>query len=312
MIVRNNVPIYNFCWLHHCKGGHVHYLYEPESKEELASLCKKLYKQDKCFDIVGYTSNIYFLPDYNTEVIISTRKVKSVVETEEVILADCGTSVSHLARKMVEEGVEGFEGLVDLPGTIGASIYGNASCYGCSINNLLISLEVLKPNCDIVTLYPKDLELTHRSSAFKRHEIEGVILSAKLNKKYGDAIELKQKAMEITHLRKSTQPGPANNLGSIYSNEEGSTYLGFILRIIGRLCKTIMSPFGIKISEIDVALYLLGEKDLNKYIFDWNRFIWYDENAHNAFWRYHKIHRLLFRKSQFEIEIKTNNSHCVV
>ena len=173
MITKHNVPIYSICWLNHAEGGMIGTFYEPETKWELIDLCQSLYKEGKRFDLIGYTSNRYFLPSYNSEVMVSTRKVRNVHYSEDLIIADCGVSVSTLARKMVNEGVKGFEGLIDLPGTVAASVYGNASCYNCSVNALLDSFELLRPDGGIVWMKPEDLKLSKRSSAMKRGEWGG-------------------------------------------------------------------------------------------------------------------------------------------
>lgn len=88
MIIKHNIPVYSICWLNHAKSGIIGTFYEPESKEELTELCRSLYKEGKLFDLIGHTSNIYFLPNYNVEIMISTRKVKEVVYANDSIIAD--------------------------------------------------------------------------------------------------------------------------------------------------------------------------------------------------------------------------------
>ena len=173
MIIRKNVPIYDICWLNHTKGGTIGIYYEPENIDELKNICFSLFQAGKHFDLIGHTSNIYFLPDYSVDYMVSTRKCNSFAECEDVIVCDCGVSVMKLARQMVDKGIKGFDGLIDLPGTVAASIYGNASSYGCSINDLLLSCELLQPDGKIVTIQPKDLRLSKRSTALKRGELRG-------------------------------------------------------------------------------------------------------------------------------------------
>ena len=177
MKVRNNIPVYKISWLRYADGGTIGTYYEPENREELLNLCKHLYKEGKTFDIIGHTSNIYFLPSYSVDILVSTRKVKETTEEDKYIIADCGVSVSSLARQMVKKGIKGFEGLIDLPGTVAASVYGNASCYGCSINSLLESFQLLTPDGEIKTLHTGDLKLSKRSTSLKRNEMGGVILA---------------------------------------------------------------------------------------------------------------------------------------
>ena len=309
MIVRNNIHIYDICWLNHAEGGMIGIFYEPETKEELAEVCCSLYKDGKSFDIIGHTSNIYFLPSYNVDIMVSTRKVKKIEYTDDRIIADCGVSVNVLARKMIKAGVKGFEGLTDLPGTVAAAVYGNASCYRCSVNDMLISIELLKDNGEIVTLKSEELKLTKRSSALKRGEIKGVILSVMLHKEYGDAEELKKLA-ELNHSKRvNTQPGPKDNLGSIYAIKGGYTRKSWWPRMLANVvCLPLIlirkDKKIIKKTKIDTILKLYNSEELQPYVYGWNRFIWKDKKSHELFWKYHKIHQKLFKKSVFEIEIK--------
>jgi UDP-N-acetylenolpyruvoylglucosamine reductase len=210
---------------------------------------------------------------------------------------------------MVDKGIKGFEGLIDLPGTVGAAVYGNASCYGCSINSLLISFELLKPNGDIVTVHPNDLKLSKRSSALKRHEIEGIILSVKLRKEQGDVTLLKNLAEKNHHTRKVTQPSPKDNLGSIYASKQTKTPIGFIVLGIAKVIGLLYGITGknkkqIRDKQKEIVLTLLQARDLLPYVYGWNRYIWKDELAHTLFWKFDEIHRLLYKDNEFEIEIK--------
>ena len=315
MIIKENVLIYDISWLSHSTGrGIIGTFYEPESKEELTELCRDLYKEGKQFDLIGHTSNIYFLPNYSVDTMVSTRKVRNVEIFENCIVADCGASVSKLSRQMVDEGIKGFEGLIDLPGTVAASIYGNASCYGCSINELLISFDVLRPDGSIVILTKENLKLAKRSSSFKCGEQQGVILSAKLRKEVGNCDAILEKA-EQNHLkRKSTQPPAQNNLGSIYCSSSRMTVLGYLLKGLVHVYGLFERMRGVEKKDIanrrkSFMLSLIGAKDLMPYMYSWNRFIWKDAKAHELFWKFHRKHQLMFKNSDFEIIIKGNNKN---
>ena len=309
MIIRENVPIYSICWINHVEGGMIGTFYEPENKEELADLCRNLYKEDRKFDLIGYTSNIYFLPNYNADIIVSTRKVRDYKVYDRYIVADCGVNVRNLSRVMIDSGIKGFEGLVDLPGTVGASVYGNASCYGCSINSLLESFELLKPNGEIEVLKPSHLSMSRRSTTLKRGELNGVILSVRLRKILGNVDLLQSIATKNHRKRKNTQPSPNDNLGSIYSVTKGWSVKSILPRFLANCYCILLLIFGKKRSELkryklDFILTLLGAKELKPYVYGWNRYIWRDKRAHELFWKFHQIHRQMFKKSEFEIEIK--------
>ena len=309
MIIQHNVPIYSICWLNHAKGGMIGTYYEPENKKELTDLCRTLYKSGKSFDVIGHTSNIYFLQDYNVETVVSTRRVRDVVYNANNIIADCGSNVKVLAHAMVNEGVKGFEGLIDLPGTVAAAVYGNASCFGCSINDMLVSIELLEPNGDVVIINKEELKFSRRSSAMKRGEKKGVILSVTLRKELGDEANIRRLAERNHERRVLTQPTPKDNLGSIYASTGGYSMrsIGFIMlaNIYCALLKlTGKSAKKIKNAKKNAILSMMGAKDLIPYVYGWNRYIWKDESSHTLFWKFHKIHQKLFNNSDFEIEIR--------
>ena len=309
MIIKNNISVYSICWLNHADGGTIGTFYEPETKDELIELCRSLYKEKKSFDLIGHTSNIYFLPNYSVDIMVSTRRLKNVEHKDDFIIADCGANVKALAHTMVNEGIKGFEGLIDLPGTVAAAVYGNASCYKCSVNDMLVSVEFLKENGEIVTLLPEDLKFTKRSSALKRGEIKGVILSVTLRKEYGEAEQLKALAEKNHENRMKTQPGPKDNLGTIYAVTGGKSQKSWIVRLLASLIclplrLTCKNAAAMKKAKIDTILRLYGAKELQPYVFGWKRYIWKDEKSHEFFWKFHKIHQKLFTESKFEIEIK--------
>lgn len=312
MIIKHNIPIYQICWLNYAKGGTIGTFYEPENLEELIDLARTLFLKKTTFDVIGHTSNIYFLPNYNADIIVSTRRLRNVIYGENTVTAECGTSVKTLARQMVEVGTIGFEGLIDLPGTVAASVYGNASCYNCSINKLLVSFDVLRPEGDVVTLFPADLQLSKRSSSFKRGEQKGIILTVTLNCKKGNSEEIKLKAQQNHHMRISKQPPSQNNLGSIYGDVEKWSILGTLLNgIVGLygLIYRLKCKDKVELNKRKRALLLklIGAEDIEPYLYNWNRYIWKDADAHRLFWKYHRKHQLLFKKSAFEIEIKGKN-----
>lgn len=311
MIIRNNISFDSISWLKHYNGGNIGTFYEPESKEELASVCRDLYKSNQDFLIIGHTSNIYFTPGYHTKIVVSTRKVKDVKIFDNTIVVDCGVSVKSLSRRMVDMGIKGYYGLVDLPGTVGAAVYGNASCFDCSITGLLQSVEFLQPDGTIIDAKPNDLKFLKRSSAMKRGELEGVILSLTLKKELGDVRVIKEKAEETHQLRKKNQPAPQGTLGSIFADEGKPTLLNMILINLTKIYKLLLIIVGSK----DVAkkrkhliFKLLNATDVEPYIHHWDCYHWSDEQSHELFWKFVSLHKKMFTKSVFEIEIKQNET----
>lgn len=305
MIILREISIGEISWLK--SGGLAKQYIQPQTVDELISVVKQ-FKRDKInYDLIGHTSNIYFLPSYNSDAIVSTRSLKMYEEKDKLIVCECGVSVRCLARRMVEKGIKGFEGLIDLPGTVAASVYGNASCYGCSINELLVSYDFLQEDGKIVNLSLDSLKLSQRSSALKRGEIKGVILRVYLKKEEGDKECLQLLSTLNRERRRQTQPGPAHNLGSIFATGK-PTMLYYTVMIVSKIILCFShekDPLKLIQKRVAIILSLLRNEDLLPYVsYGLNRYIWKDDMAHILFERYTKLYRRLYKNSEFEIEIK--------
>lgn len=309
MIIRNNIPVDSISWLKHYKGGVIKSFYEPENIEELRNLCKELYTTGCRFDIIGHTSNTLYTPTYNCDCLVSTRKVTKFEITNDYIYCECGVPVRKLSLTAVEEGIKGFEGLINLPGTVASAIYGHATCYNCDLSNLLLEAEILADDGEVITVKPVWFGFSVRSSVLKRGEKKAIILSLKFRRESADVSMLKSIAEKNAENRKKTQPEAKNALGSIFAEEGKPTVLHYVLLAITKVYAFFLQIKGCSHCDIEkermaLTLKLLGAKELEKYVPYWNWYQWKDESAHALFWDYVKLHKKLYTKSKFEIEIK--------
>ncbi|MDL2306172.1 FAD-binding protein [Bacteroides sp. OttesenSCG-928-D19] len=306
---QQNVSLKKKTWIK--QGGVCSFWITPHNIKQLHSLCSFLYEKEILFELVGQTSNLFFSNSYNPSVIISTIKVTDYAECDnDTICCECGVSVAKLARECVNKGYKGFFGLIELPGTVGAAIYNNASCFGCSLSTMLMNITYLSPSEGLITLSNEELAFTHRSSVFKRHEKEGVILSINLRiDKSGDKSVEIEKAEDVRIRRKMNQEGSLNNLGSIYSRRQVKRNLRNIIgeKIANLLFKLSVINKRAKILK-KIILLLYGYKHLDKYISDKNinTFIWRDDESELAFEHYKRFMKMYCEDLEMEIEEKKN------
>lgn len=303
IIFERDVPLSNKTWIK--TGGSCAYWIVPETIQQLKKVCEYLYSRHFAFDIVGQTSNLFFHSNCHPQIMVSTVKLNHYTVSEDIITCECGVSVAKLARECLEKGYRGFSGLVGLPGTVAASVYGNASCFDCSIVSMLVNVEVLTPDGQLNTISKEALGFSHRSSAFKRKEIVGSILSVRLKVEYADDIEAeKKKADEATNYRKTKQEKPNWCLGSVYSNmtfrRNGRNYLARLMTAVASKLHLSSSRKAMKRS----LLFLYGYRRLNSYVSDKNvnTFIWRDGSAERMFAVYKEFMGKVFNNLTIEIE----------
>lgn len=306
ILYEENVPLKKKTWIK--TGGVAKLWIVPENVKSLIKLGRYLYNEKKEFEIVGYTSNLFFTNDYDPQIIISTVKLKGVIETDTGFVCECGVQVARFAKERVEKGQSGFSGMVNLPGTMGAAVHNNAGCFGLTISDNVEAIEFLKVNGNIVRLSKDDLKYSHRSSALKRKEVKGIILNIYLKKNTNSTRECESKlAIYATQRRKTTQESPYKNLGSVYAN------LKYRLNLVNIAClilKKILQKTGIfknytrffKVTLLTIYRY----KYLDMYISDKdiNTFIWHDEYAEKKFVDYQEFMNKVYKSPTLEIEIK--------
>lgn len=302
MIIKHNVDIGKICWLNlpGVNMGKIQNLYYPETVDELVEVCRALQKHDEPFYVFGHMSNSYFKNTFTPPHVVITSKLRCYNVLRNCVVCDCGASIRQVARRMVDEGVEGFDGLWDLPGTVASAVYGNSGCFGCEMSDIFHSAEILTPQGEIKVVTPVDLNFVRRNSNIKKGILKGGILRVTLKKVKGNAADIQKRAMRAHHLRETTQPGPQNNLGSCFMSGERRLWY----RIMQRLVRMYLKQTGQNPSSaLALELKLLGHRRLVPYLFEMNRFIWKDAGAVDAFEEYVSLYKKLYKGAKLEINV---------
>ena len=161
--------------------------------------------------------------------------------------AESGAALSELARRAVERGLANLEWAVDVPGTVGGAVVGNAGAFGGYVSDSLRGVSVFNgegerwlPACQ--------LGLTYRNSVFKKGkkaaDLPAVILSAHFSLREQDAEALRAKAIEYTSRRAESQPH-GRSAGSVFKRT-AQYPAGFLIENAGlkgaRVGGAVVSP----------------------------------------------------------------------
>ena len=278
-------------------------LYFPENIDDIQELLNQFISSGSQYDVIGYSSNVLFLPSYRMENVICTKYMNRWVESETEIVCDCGVSVSKLARYAVEQGYVGFEGLTDLPGTVAAAVYGNSGCRGCSVNSLVKSFTLIDDKGEIKCFSVDDLNLKYRSTSLKRGELHGTIISVTLKKVQGDPVKLKQLSLKNHQIRKSQQPSGVNNLGTTINEGPSLTTKGVFLYRLERIIQLLIGSKDRR-KSFPIVLKIIGLKKYAPYVYIPNRYIFLDQKSHKYFDGYFEFIKTLYNDARLEIEIR--------
>ena len=306
-----NVDLKKKTWIH--RGGIAGLYVIPDNMNQLIRLVSRLYQEKAAFKIVGHTSNLYIRNTTNLDIVISTIHLNNIQEGNGQYICECGVAMTSLSRQAIENGHAGYEGFVNLPGTVASAAVNNAGCFQCSISNLLIEAKVLCPDGEIRTITKETFAYSERSSAFKRGEQQGVILSVTLDcSAISDQRILQEKAEANTLYRKTRQEGPKQNLGStypIYVMQAFYKNLPFFTRLCLRIFSKLYYIAGSKMPQHLVNTIILlsygNYCTLHRYVSKHNFgcFVWRDENADKAFDKYKTLIAKTSGIPDIEIEI---------
>lgn len=292
------------------RGGIVDYWITPENKQQLATLICFLYQNNIFFEVIGSTSNLYFINSYNPKCIISTISLNSYSIEDDLIICDCGALISRLATDCIERGIAGYEGFNGLPGTVGGAVYNNSSCFGCEISMLLQSISIITSDGQLKTMYAKDMEYSHRDSILKSKKIKGVILSVNLKRENTEEVDiLKAKSKNNRSYRKTYQQGYHQNLGSTYAVLDHPKWsIRYFLSLILIKCMlwTENDTLKIRYKRKMIFLWIYDCLYLKDYISDYNLncFVWKDDKADELFKLYDIFLGKIYKTKKLEIEIK--------
>lgn len=298
-----NVSLTRKTWIK--TGGVCNLWIAPTSVNQLKEVCRYLFANNIFFDLVGQTSNMFFHSTYNPKVVISTVKVREYKIEGDIIICDCGLGVIKLAVECMAAGYSGFYGLLGLPGTVASAAVNNSGCFNCSISSMLISADVLMPDGTVETISKEGFRYSHRSSAFKRGEQKGIILSLRLHiEKSEDIAEESRKAVAAKCFRKRTQEGYKGNLGSVFgAKKQRRNVRNLIAMIIVKFLVFLHIANQRRIRK-HMLLWLYGYSNLDNYISDKNLniFVWRDTNAEQMFERYKRFMSKVHKDLVIEIE----------
>ena len=141
-------------------------------------------------------------------------------EDDKVLLSvGAGALLSKVAAEALRNRLTGFEFAAGIPGTVGGAVVMNAGAYGGEIKDVLVSVRVLTPNGEILTLTKDELDLSYRHSCIP--EKDYIVLDAVLELVKGDEAEIRVAMEDYKGRRIEKQPLEYPSAGSTFKRPEG-------------------------------------------------------------------------------------------
>jgi UDP-N-acetylmuramate dehydrogenase len=148
-------------------GGKADYFFTASSLEELVRTVKLAKEASVPYYIIGGGYNLLFDDDGFCGLIIknSVQDIKQRGKVKLEVLS--GTALPKLVAFCVDQGLQGFEFLAGIPGTVGGAVFGNAGAFDQAIGHFLTEALVLSEKCEQLEVDRDHFSFAYRQSRLK-------------------------------------------------------------------------------------------------------------------------------------------------
>ncbi len=197
--------------------SHAKYLVKVDILEGLIHLLKYLKEHEIKYFILGAGSNI-IIDKYFDGVVIKLDGLNDIVIDKNKITCGAGVMLGKLSSKAIQHNLSGLEWAMNIPGTVGGSIVGNAGAYKEEIFDYLVSLKVVDEDLKIKELKKEDIKHSYRDTELKTKP--WIVIEATFLLKDGNAKESLELVRSRQERRIKTQPLDMPSAGSVFRNPD--------------------------------------------------------------------------------------------
>ncbi len=193
------------------------YLIHVETLDGLINILKYLKENKIKYFILGAGSNIV-IDNFFDGAVIKLDGLKKISVNKNIVTAEAGAMMASLSSASINHNLTGLEWAINIPGTVGGSIVGNAGAYNKEIFDDLVSIKVLDESLNIKELKKDEVKHSYRHTDLK--EKPWIVLEATFKLENGNKEESLKLIMDRKERRLATQPLDMPSAGSVFRNPE--------------------------------------------------------------------------------------------
>ncbi len=148
-----------------------------------------------------------------------------------VATLNAGAMLPRAALDLAAQGWSGMEWGIGVPGSCGASIWGNAGAFGADVAGSLVECEVVAPDGGVRWMAAAECAFAYRDSSFKQAPGH-VVTRGRFAVTRDDSSAVRARTAAVQSERKRTQPYGVRSLGSTFKNPPGD-FAGRLIEAAG-------------------------------------------------------------------------------
>ena len=205
-------------------------LHDPERLTELMPRCRAT---GVPFTVLGAGSNTLVLDGGIRGLVVRMADRRLRVVDDATVELSGGHMMPRAALDLARKGIAGLEFGIGVPGTVGASVRGNAGAFGTEIKDVLVDCDTIDGDGRHHTFAAADCGFAYRHSRFKEDVLrDHVVVSARFRTHPDDPVAVRARTDAIQAQRKAAQPYGIRSLGSVFKNPPGD-YAGRLVEQAG-------------------------------------------------------------------------------
>jgi len=202
-------------------GGPADWFITVTETQSLATLVARCHESGVTVTALGAGSNALIQDAGVRGLSFRLRDRRMRVVDERTVELAAGCMLPRVALDCATQGIGGIEFGIGVPGTLGASVFGNAGAFGAEMKDVLLDCTVLTPQGAERVLTNEECGFGYRHSRLKDELRGSVVLSARLAVHRDDPRAVSERTQAVQAQRKATQPYGVRSLGSVFKNPPG-------------------------------------------------------------------------------------------
>lgn len=214
-------------------GGPADALITPNSENDIKHVLK-IYSQNNIpITIIGNGTNLLISDNGIEGIVIKIAGCfDDITFSGRKVTVGAGCPLSKLSELAANQGLNGLEFAIGIPGTVGGAVVTNAGAHGVSLGDVITKVKVMDFKDKFFELDKSDLKFSYRNSSLQNRNV--IILSVEMELEKGDVNEIKRKMLKYLQQRKGKQPLGLRSAGSVFKNPKND-YAGRLIEACG--CK---------------------------------------------------------------------------